>query len=386
MTTSAVVLCLFSVSLLFASPARSEDVAANLKKLIEDNFSQNRHHTAGMQTHIAARDFIKKTFEDYGLEVKLKSFPTSDTTTNGTNVIGVLRGTNSGTSNDSVLLVGAHYDTTATTPGVDNNGSGLAALLEMLRLLLQSTTGCVNSNTMIFVAFDSYEEDDNSCPEGMCGSKYFVGNALADYIGEGSFQGAIILDSIMNFDPADNSQEIFLQDPSGQFDPFNNQLQDEKFVGNFLFCTTRHADADRALLTAFVNEWEALPDDVYKIKQLPLNIAEPPTEDQLSIEFLFDGDHAAFWENEPAYSALYLTDTKGSRGVMKECYHNQCDNTTLLTTDNLNFLAKTTKALTNAVNKMAECKDKDTSLGNSLYSAQASLGLFLSLVAFLAAI
>ena len=42
----------------------------------------------------------------------------------------MLRGKHTGTADDGIVIVGAHYDTTSRTRGVDDNGSGVTALLQ----------------------------------------------------------------------------------------------------------------------------------------------------------------------------------------------------------------------------------------------------------------
>ena len=42
----------------------------------------------------------------------------------------MLRGRYSNTADDEIVIVGAHYDTTSRTRGVDDNGSGVTALLQ----------------------------------------------------------------------------------------------------------------------------------------------------------------------------------------------------------------------------------------------------------------
>lgn len=50
------------------------------------------------------------------------------------NVVGRLPGRFAGTRDDKMVLIGSHYDTVQTTPGVDDNGSGMTALLQALKL------------------------------------------------------------------------------------------------------------------------------------------------------------------------------------------------------------------------------------------------------------
>ena len=50
------------------------------------------------------------------------------------NVVGQLPGRYTGTSDDKIVVIGSHYDSVQTSPGVDDNGSGITALLQALKL------------------------------------------------------------------------------------------------------------------------------------------------------------------------------------------------------------------------------------------------------------
>ena len=73
----------------------------------------------------------------------------------GNNLIGILPGTEWATGHDQVLVVGAHWDTVPSSPGLDDNGSGVAAILEVARALHDAN--CTNKYTVIIVAFDLEE-------------------------------------------------------------------------------------------------------------------------------------------------------------------------------------------------------------------------------------
>ena len=73
----------------------------------------------------------------------------------GTNIIGILKGSRWGKSTDTPIIIGAHLDTVPNSPGSDDNGSGLSALIEAARAI--SSSDCSYRNSIIFVAFD-YEE------------------------------------------------------------------------------------------------------------------------------------------------------------------------------------------------------------------------------------
>ncbi|CAG2115741.1 unnamed protein product, partial [Medioppia subpectinata] len=116
------------------------------------------------------------------------------------NIIGIWPGTKRGTTADQIIIVGAHYDTVRSSPGVDDNGSGSAAVLEIAKLVAQNN--CKLDKTLIFVLFDM-EED------GLKGSKYFVKDYLIpiEVMENGAkVTAAIIMDMILEHDSTRNSQ------------------------------------------------------------------------------------------------------------------------------------------------------------------------------------
>ncbi len=96
----------------------------------------------------AAADYIRKEWRDLGYEVSSQSYlakgaPCQNLETN--------RWGRSGKK--GILLVGAHYDSVAGSPGADDNASGVAALLEISRCLASVPT----DRTVRFVAFVNEE-------------------------------------------------------------------------------------------------------------------------------------------------------------------------------------------------------------------------------------
>ncbi len=105
------------------------------------------------------------------------------------NVVATLQGTESGAG---VVIVGAHYDSTAndvdpviSAPGADDNGTGVAALLEIARLLAQKPQRA----TIMFVAFSAEEI-------GRIGSIRFIDDYLKPY--NIDVRAVITLDTIGN--------------------------------------------------------------------------------------------------------------------------------------------------------------------------------------------
>src|SRR5206468_2707258 len=89
-----------------------------------------RHPTAAPERHRAARDYLAAELRAMGLTVDLVPFSFRRRTYH--NVVALHAGRDAGRAR---LLVGAHFDSTAHTPGADDNASGVAALLECARLV-----------------------------------------------------------------------------------------------------------------------------------------------------------------------------------------------------------------------------------------------------------
>ncbi len=90
------------------------------------------------------RDFIIDYFNRYGSRPVEEVYQAAGRRVS--NVIAEIRGSE---IPESYIVVGAHYDTVEDTPGADDNASGVAALLEIFRLLSQSRF----KRTVRFVAF-----------------------------------------------------------------------------------------------------------------------------------------------------------------------------------------------------------------------------------------
>lgn len=77
-----------------------------------------------------ARRFIRERFAEFGVKPVEEKYIADDHEVS--NIIAEIRGID---HPEKIILVGAHYDTIEDTPGADDNASGIAALLEVFRLL-----------------------------------------------------------------------------------------------------------------------------------------------------------------------------------------------------------------------------------------------------------
>ncbi|MGH3660224.1 MAG: M28 family peptidase, partial [Micromonosporaceae bacterium] len=73
----------------------------------------------------ASVDYVAAVLRDTGYEVSTPTF-----TVDGTSVRNVIAQTRTG-SPDRVVMAGAHLDSVPAGPGINDNGSGVAALLEI---------------------------------------------------------------------------------------------------------------------------------------------------------------------------------------------------------------------------------------------------------------
>ncbi|MGA1840281.1 MAG: M28 family peptidase [bacterium] len=96
----------------------------------------------------AAADYIRGYWERTGYEVKTQVYKVHKTDCKNlyVEIPGNLRP-------DKIVLIGAHYDTVSRSPGANDNGSGVAALLEISRLF----HGKTKNRTLRFVAFVNEE-------------------------------------------------------------------------------------------------------------------------------------------------------------------------------------------------------------------------------------
>jgi hypothetical protein len=105
-------------------------------------------HPLGSPRGRAAAEFVAAQFRAAEIqEVRLQEFERAGA--RGTNVIGVLRA-----PGPEFLVVGAHHDTVAASPGAYDDGGGVGVLIEVARVLARQPT---RPRTVMFVSWDGEE-------------------------------------------------------------------------------------------------------------------------------------------------------------------------------------------------------------------------------------
>jgi hypothetical protein len=143
-----------------------------LDDLLYTHDGHNRDAMTGPE-HIPARDNIFATFQSFNLPTELYAFTHSGLYYN---VMATQLGTR---FPDSYYIVGAHFDS-AGCPGADDDASGIAAVLEIARILSQYPS----EYTIKYMAFDMEEY-------GLYGSEAYANAHLTDNI-----RGMIALDMV----------------------------------------------------------------------------------------------------------------------------------------------------------------------------------------------
>lgn len=286
------------------------------EQLIHDNL---RHHVGMLADRIGERNvwhpedlaaaalYIRNTLEGLGYEVRIQFFESRGLTLQNLEV--ELPGDS---APQEIIVLGAHYDSISGTPGANDNASGVAAMLEIARLLAGNTY----SHTVRLVAFAN-EEPPFFYSEEM-GSSVYV--ARSRQHGE-QIKAMLALETIGYFSDQPDSQyypipfSLFYPD-TGNFIGFVGNLSSRRLV-------RRAIGAFRAS-TAFPSEGVAAPGWMMGVHW---------------------SDHWSFWQ--AGYPAIMITDTALFR---YQHYHAATD-----TPEKLDYtsLARVTKGLADVVAELA---------------------------------
>ncbi len=129
--------------------SQEEELNVNLKNhilsLAGTIGERNLIHYKSLQN---TRQYIETFLEGQGYKVDSQEYLVENAKVR--NLIAEIRG---GAKADEVVVIGAHYDTVFDCPGADDNTSGIAALLELARLLKTAHP----ARTVRFVAFVNEE-------------------------------------------------------------------------------------------------------------------------------------------------------------------------------------------------------------------------------------
>ncbi|MCC3404806.1 MAG: M20/M25/M40 family metallo-hydrolase [Microcoleus sp. PH2017_10_PVI_O_A] len=297
------------------SPLTAEKDAVNAPKIDASRLWKHAETLAGERVEeryrTFTRDYISQQLKTFGFSPKLQEFD------RGINVFAERKGTD---SKAGAILVAAHYDTVPQSPGADDNATGVAAVLEVARLL-----GSRPTLRTLQVAFFDREEI------GLLGSLAFAGSEVRLK----NLQGAIVLDMIGYACRTPGCQQY----PEGlTAQPFleaSGVTSPDK--GEFIAVI---GDAEHPLLLRTFAE--SGNTDLPPVVALPVPLKGVLTPDVLR------SDHAPFWYK--GVGAVLVTDTANLRSPH---YHQSTD--TLANIDRP-FFTGSAQIVVNAAAKLLEIR------------------------------
>ena len=127
--------------------ATSDNLQKTVKILARDIGKRNHLNPSGLKKAI---NYIKYEFAKYGYAIDTQIYKAESADMDFENIIASIPGS---TDKDEIIIVGAHYDTYADTPGADDNASAIAVLLELAKLFANIKT----DKTLRFAAFANEE-------------------------------------------------------------------------------------------------------------------------------------------------------------------------------------------------------------------------------------
>ncbi|XP_042231081.1 uncharacterized protein LOC121872395 [Homarus americanus] len=332
----------------------------HLTQMMSTVFSATRNHDSAPLNKMAVSAYISQKFDSFGLMVVEHVFSAAEyilwynEPMEGKNIIGILPGRLWGTPEDTPMVLGAHLDTVAGTPGLNDNGSGLSALVEVARVLASS--GCSFKFSIFFVAFDL--EEIGTQGSLMFIKDYLVG-AVINQFGLTQVTGAFILDCVSNWDPRPDTQE-FPETWNDLLPETHQSLRQRNYTGDFAAVIYR-SQVDSHLAHRLALYYEKLGQEQYRLEMMGLEGLGADLPKMAVLQDHFDfirSDHIRFWYlNHTSYPltipAVLLTDTGPFRGHMRECYHGACDGPMDQNTMDLGLLEKVTQALVWTVGDLA---------------------------------
>jgi len=254
--------------------------------------------------------YVKEAFGRLGYKPALHEFKLY-----GHNYCNIETEITGGQRPEEIVLIGAHYDTQFNTPGADDNASGVAALLEIARLLKDSQP----LRTLRLVSFTNEEHPHSVGGRGAMGSWFY---ARRCHDRRENIVAMLSLEMLGIYSDNEGGQKYPL--PFGVFYPTRGDFI--AFVGNLSSRQLVHkVIGSFRSHTQFASEGIAAPNFIMDIGR---------------------SDHWSFWQF--GWQALMVTDTANFRHRL---YHTPAD-----TIDKLDFqrfarvtagLARTVAALAN---------------------------------------
>ncbi len=253
-------------------------VTAHVSTLAGEIGERNVWHPSRLQ---AAADYIRSEWIKQGHDVTAHSYEVEGMRCENLEVVV------GHSPSRPVVVVGAHYDTVPGSPGADDNASGVAALLEVGRLLQDAAL----THELRLVAF--VNEEEPFFATNLQGSMVYANHAR---------QSGLAIDFMISLEMLG----CFSAEPGSQiYPPLLRYFYPES--GNFIAIVSNLRSS--LALRRFVNAFRQTSDFPAE------SLAAPPVVPGLDLS-----DHRSFWQHD--FPAIMVTDTAFYRN---ERYHTALD-------------------------------------------------------------
>ena len=168
-----------------------------------DFVTNNPTRVAGSSDEKKAGEYIAKVFAEMGYSVKINEFSYEDDSKVQHTSQNVIARLDSSNSSDKTIVIGAHYDCVGLGNGAYDNGSGVAVMLTLAKMLKNEKL----PYNIEFVAFGAEEL-------GMYGSKQY-----ADLLSSDEIENTLLMINIDSVAAGDNLY-LYAEDINTKFQQF----------------------------------------------------------------------------------------------------------------------------------------------------------------------
>lgn len=299
----------------------SDQMMAHLQAFqnIAQKYDGNR--AVGTQGGQASAQYIIEQAKKLGFTAQILAFENREKT-KGQNIVVEITGKNK----DAAIIVGAHYDSVKNGPGINDNASGVAVLLELMQHYAQNKTP--PQQNIILAFWDSEEV-------GIAGSAAYVEKLTTSQIQ--GIKAYINLDMVGTKQPqvliadADKSSVDELEEMLKQQDPNNAEFN---------------------ALIAGLRAIPSHPNDVILEKHLKSYAQKHGLDIKEDVSTLTASDTLPFLGKVPVSSIIMFNEQmKGDVLEFAPCYHQACDTIDLVDPKSLIFATEATLHLIDVVEK-----------------------------------
>lgn len=286
-------------------------------KIAKEN---NSNRAVGTPGGIASKEYIKQVLGGLGLTSTEQTF-TNRGGSQGCNVIVEIKGK----SEQKVVLIGSHYDSVKFGPGINDNASGVATLLEIIRAIQNNKITPVN--TLRFAFWDSEET-------GVEGSPVYY-NSLSE-VDKKQIIAYLNVDMVASIDG-----EVTISDTDGStIDSLMSQFTEQEVDAETMNILKQMYESVK--FAEGSSELEQMAKDIFT--QQGITVKE-------DLQFARNSDTGPFLAEIPTLGISVFkiitepTEDGGEAVLFAPCYHQACDDINNVDKGLLGACLKTTAAM-----------------------------------------